>query len=137
MSNPGLTIGLYVSNLVDVSVYSVCKGASAAAKDINANLIIFPGMHLNGDYNDPLKSPYYYQYNTTYEMGGKENLDFLIIMAGIIGNTLSDSDTQKFIEHFPGVPVMTISSEYENYSSIRFDNRSGLKQAINHLIHIN
>lgn len=135
MGNPKLNIGLYVSNLVDVSVYSVCKGASAAARDIGANLIIFPGMHLNGDYNDPLKSPYYYQYNTIYDMGGKENLDFLIIMTGIIGNTLSDADTQKFLQRFPDIPVMTISSEYEDYNSIRFDNKTGLKKAINHLIH--
>lgn len=135
MSNPKLNIGLYVSNLVDVSVYSVCKGASAAAKDMGANLIVFPGMHLNGDYNDPLRSPYYYQYNTIYDMGGKENLDFLIIMTGIIGNTLSSADTQKFIQRFPDVPVMTISSEYPEYNSIKFDNSSGLKKAINHLIH--
>ena len=39
MSTPKLNIGLYVSNLVDVSVYSVCKGAAAAAEDINANLL--------------------------------------------------------------------------------------------------
>lgn len=78
MSNQRINIGLYVSNLVDVSVYSVCKGASAAAKNIGANLIIFPGMHLNGDYNDPLKSPYYYQYNTIYEMGKKKTLIFLL-----------------------------------------------------------
>lgn len=135
MSKKKLNIGLYVSNLIDVSVNAVCRGASAAAKDSDANLIIFPGMHLNGDYNDPLKSPYYYQYNTIYKMGGRENLDFLIIMAGIIGNTLSDDETQKFIEGYPGVPVLTISCEYPDYHSIRFDNRTGLKKALNHLIH--
>ena len=100
MRNTRLNIGLYVSNLVDVSVYSVCKGAAAAAEDINANLIIFPGMHLNGDYNDPLKSPYYYQYNTIYELGGKEKLDFLLIMTGIIGNTLEESEIKKFINRY-------------------------------------
>lgn len=135
MKNRKLNIGLYVSNLADVSVHSVCRGASAAAKDIGANLIIFPGMHLNGDYNDSLKSPFYYQYNTIYKMGGKENLDFLIIMAGIIGNTLSDEETQKFISQYSDIPVLTISSEYPEYHSIRFDNKTGLKKAVNHLIH--
>ncbi|MDD6824764.1 MAG: diguanylate cyclase [Oscillospiraceae bacterium] len=135
MRNTRLNIGLYVSNLVDVSVYSVCKGAAAAAEDINANLIIFPGMHLNGDYNDPLKSPYYYQYNTIYELGGKEKLDFLLIMTGIIGNTLEESEIKKFINKFSDIPILTISSEYPEYSSIRFDNQTGLRKAINHLIH--
>ncbi|WP_049962784.1 GGDEF domain-containing protein [Ruminococcus sp. HUN007] len=135
MSNPNLNIGLYVSNLADDSVYSLCSGASSAAKELGANLLIFPGMHLNGDYNDPLKSPYYYQYNTIYELGRKINLDFLIIMAGIIGNTLSDEETLKFIENFPGIPVMTVAAEYENYHSIRLDNKTGLKKALNHLIH--
>ncbi len=135
MSNPKLNIGLYVSNLVDDSVYSVCSGASSAAKQLGANLIIFPGMHLNGDCNDPLKSPYYYQYNTIYDIGKKLDLDFLIIMSGIIGNALSDEETLKFIEQFPDVPVLTIASAYEKYHSIRLDNRTGLKKALNHLIH--
>ncbi|MBR6835270.1 MAG: substrate-binding domain-containing protein, partial [Oscillospiraceae bacterium] len=135
MSNPKLNIGLYVSNLVDGSVYSLCSGASSAAKELGANLIIFPGMHLNGDYNDPLRSPYYYQYNTIYDLGRKLDLDFLIIMAGIIGNTLSDEETLKFIEQFPGVPVLTIAAEYEQFHSIRLDNKTGLKKALNHLIH--
>ncbi|MBP1592941.1 MAG: GGDEF domain-containing protein [Oscillospiraceae bacterium] len=135
MSNPKLNIGLYVSNLVDGSVYSLCSGASSAAKELGANLIIFPGMHLNGDYNDPLKSPYYYQYNTIYDLGRKLDLDFLIIMAGIIGNTLSNEETLKFIEQFPGVPVLTIAAEYEQFHSIRLDNKTGLKKALNHLIH--
>lgn len=135
MSNSRLNIGLYVSNLVDESVYSVCKGASAAASDINANLIIFPGMHLNGDYNDPLKSPYYYQYNTIYDMGGHEGLDLLIIMTGIIGNTLGSDDIQKFLSKFSDTPILTISSEYEGCHSIRFDNEIGFSKAINHLIH--
>jgi len=135
MSNPKLNIGLYVSNLVDDSVYSLCSGASSAAKELGANLIIFPGMHLNGDYNDPLKSPYYYQYNTIYDLGRKLDLDFLIIMAGIIGNTLSDEETLKFVEQFPDVPVMTIAAEYDQFHSIRLDNRTGLKKALNHLIH--
>lgn len=135
MGKPQLNIGLYVSNLADVSVYEVCRGASAAAREMNASLTIFPGMHLNGDYNDPLRSPYYYQYNTVYEMGGKENLDFLIIMSGIIGNTLSDEETQKFVEQFEGVPVMTISSKFSNHHSVCFDNKTGMKKAVNHLIH--
>ncbi|MBE6851970.1 MAG: GGDEF domain-containing protein [Ruminococcus sp.] len=135
MSESRLNIGLYVSNLVDMSVHSVCTGAAAAAKDLNANLIIFPGMHLNGDYNDPLKSPYYYQYNTIYDLGGKENLDYLMIMTGVIGNTLADQEVEKFLKRFSDTPVLTISSEHPGYSSIRFDNEKGLKKAINHLIH--
>ena len=40
MSNPKLNIGLYVSNLVDDSVYSVCSGASSAAKQLGAKYTI-------------------------------------------------------------------------------------------------
>ncbi len=135
MSNPKINIGLYVSNLADTSVHSVCEGAAAAAKEIGATLFIFPGMHLKSIPKDPLRSPFYYQYNTIYELGKTTDLDFLIIMSGMIGNTLSDEEMLKFIGKFTNVPVMTISSEYEKYHSVRFDNRTGLKKAVNHLIH--
>lgn len=134
MGNQRLNIGLYVSNLIDESVYSVCKGAKAAAEHMDANLIIFPGMHLNGDYNDPLKSPYYYQYNTIYDIGRSGNIDVLIVMTGIIGNTLSASEIQEFLQKFNEIPILTISTEYPGYSSIKFDNEIGLKKAINHII---
>lgn len=135
MRNSKLNIGLYVSDFNDNFTCSVCKGAVAAAADINANLIIFPGMYLNANYNDLMQSPYYYQYNTVYDIGSYKNLDVLIIMTGNIGNTLTEDEIVVFLKKFPNIPIITMSSEYENYHSIKFDNKTGLNKAINHIIH--
>lgn len=128
-------IGLYVSDINDDFTFSVCKGAFAAAGDINANLIIFPGMYLNARYNDLLQTPYYYQYNTVYDIGNSNNLDILIIMTGNMGNTLSKQEILDFLKKYPDIPIITISNEFTQYHSIKYDNFSGLKKAINHLIH--
>ncbi len=135
MSKSRLIIGLYVSDFNDESVRSLCNGATKAASEIKADVIIFPGMHLNAGFNDLVDPPYHYQYNTIYNIGNKNNLDMLIIMTGNIGNTLSDTQIQDFLSNYPDLPVMTVSTEHEGYSSIKFDNRTGLNKAINHLIH--
>ncbi len=135
MRKKKLNIGLYVSDLNDESVSRFCKGAGAAASDIDANLIIFPGMHLNAYFSDIVHTPYFFQYNTVYELGNHKNLDVLIIMTGYIGNTLSSDEITEFLKKYNDIPILTVSSEHKGYSSIKFDNRSGLKKAINHLIH--
>ncbi|MDO5560301.1 MAG: GGDEF domain-containing protein [Oscillospiraceae bacterium] len=135
MAKNKTNIGLYVSDINDDFTFSVCKGAFAAAGDINANLILFPGMYLNAQYNDLLQTPYYYQYNTVYDIGNARNLDILIIMTGNMGNTLSKKEIIDFLKKYPGIPILTISSEFSDYHSIKYDNKTGLKKALNHLIH--
>lgn len=135
MGKEKLNIGLFVSTLSDASVKTFCKGALSAAKDINANLVIFPGMHLNADFNDAYHTPFFYQYNSIYKLASKKDFDLLIIMTGNIGNTLDDSEIQKFLDQYKGIPVLTVYSEHDGCSSIMFDNKTGMTQALNHLIH--
>ncbi|MBQ9982103.1 MAG: GGDEF domain-containing protein [Oscillospiraceae bacterium] len=135
MGKKKLNVGLYVSTLNDESVGRFCRGAVAASSDVNANLIIFPGMHLNAYFNDILHTPYFFQYNTIYELGNNQNLDVLIVMTGNIGNTLNSDEINAFLKKYKNIPIITISTEHEDYSCIKFDNVTGLKKAINHLIH--
>jgi len=134
MSKNKLNIGFYVSNFNDESVRVMCSGAARAALDLDANLVIFPGMHLNANFNDLINPPYYYQYNTIYSLGNKQNLDLLIIHTGNIGNTLKNEQIKTFLDNYKGIPVMTIATEHEGYSSVKFDNRTGLNRALSHLI---
>ncbi len=135
MGKEKLNIGLFVSTLNDASVKTFCKGALSAAKETEANLVIFPGMHLNADFNDAYHTPFFYQYNSIYNLAGKKDFDLLIIMTGNIGNTLDNSEIQKFLDQYKGIPVLTVYSEHEGCSSIMFDNKTGMAQAVNHLIH--
>ena len=135
MGKEKINIGLFVSTLNDASVKTFCKGALSAAKDIEANLVIFPGMHLNADFNDTYHTPFFYQYNSIYKLADKKDFDLLIIMTGNIGNTLDDSEIQKFLDRYKGIPILTVYSEHKGCSSIMFDNKTGLSQALDHLIH--
>lgn len=135
MGKDKLNIGLFVSTLNDASVKTFCKGALSAAKDTGANLVIFPGMHLNADFNDTYHTPFFYQYNSIYKLADKKDFDLLIIMTGNIGNTLDNAEIQKFLDQYKGIPILSVYSEHDGCSSIMFDNKTGLSQAVNHLIH--
>lgn len=47
-----LNIGLMISHLEDDFASAVCRGAIVGAKEIDANLIIFPGRYIDAVYVD-------------------------------------------------------------------------------------
>lgn len=52
-SNKRLNIGFFTCHLDNDYAYEVCKGVDYAAKELDVNLIVFPGMYMNASYNDP------------------------------------------------------------------------------------
>lgn len=123
-----------ISHLEDDFASAVCRGAIIAAKEIDANLIIFPGRYIDGVYADKLRTEYEYQYNTLFSYAFPEDIDVLLVLAGTIGNSLSSERKKDFLAQFNGIPVITIASEVEGYHSVCFDNKSGIRECIEHLI---
>ena len=136
MAGKRMNIGLFVSQLDNDFGFSVCKGAIVAAKEIDANLIIFPGRYFEGDYYDRKNSEFWYQYNTLFSYASPQNLDALLVSAGTIGNTVSNDVMKHFLEQYYPLPVITLASEIEGFHSIKFDNRKGLYDTITHLIKV-
>ncbi|MGN0675102.1 MAG: GGDEF domain-containing protein [Oscillospiraceae bacterium] len=129
-----INIGLMISHLEDDFASAVCRGAIIAAKEIDANLIIFPGRYIDGVYADKKRTEYEYQYNTLFSYAFPEDIDVLLVLAGTIGNSLSSERKKDFLAQFNGIPVITIASEVEGYHSVCFDNKSGIRECIEHLI---
>ena len=46
-SNKRLNIGFFTCHLDNDYAYEVCKGVDYAAKELDVNLIVFPGMYMN------------------------------------------------------------------------------------------
>lgn len=129
-----MNIGLMISHLEDDFAGAVCRGAIIGAKEIDANLFIFPGRYIDGVYADKKRTEYEYQYNTLFSYAFPEDIDVLLVLAGTIGNSLSSERKKDFLAQFDGIPVITIASEVEGYASVCFDNKSGIKECIEHLI---
>lgn len=129
-----LNIGLAISHLEDDFASAVCRGAIAGAEEIDANLIIFPGRYIDAVYADKKRTEFEYQYNTLFSYSFPEDIDVLLVLAGTIANSLDTERKKAFLKSLGSVPVVTLACEVEGYPSICFDNKSGLRECIKHLI---
>lgn len=136
MTNNRLNIGLFTCHLDNDYALEICKGAEYAARELDVNLIVFPGMFLNASFNDPENELYDYQYNSIYYYANSDNLDALIVSVGSIAPFLSERDIHKFLSHFEGIPILTLEIEVPGYPYLQTDSTIGLKDAIEHLIHV-
>ena len=134
MTNNRLNIGIFTCHLDNDYTNEVCKGAEAAACELDCNLIVFPGMFLSASFYDPANQLYDYQYNSIFYYAHPECLDALIVSTGAISSFLSEKDIDTFLSHFKGIPTITLEEEIPGYPCIRTDNSSGMRIAIEHLI---
>ena len=129
-----LNIGLMIGHIEEEFTAAVCRGAIIGAKEIDANLFVFQGRYLDGVYADKNSKDYEYQYNTLFSYAFPEDIDVLLVLVGTIANTLSYERKKEFLESFGNIPIITIASEIDGYPSVCFDNKSGIRECIEHLI---
>lgn len=129
-----LNIGLLISHLEDDFASAVCRGAIIGAKEIDANLFIIPGRYIDGIYADAKRTEYEYQYNTLFSYAFPEDIDVILVLIGTIGNSISEERKLEFLKRYEGIPVITLACELEGYASVCFDNKSGLKDCMEHII---
>ncbi len=128
-----LNIGFFTCHLDNDYAYEVCKGVDYAAKELDVNLVVFPGMYMNASYNDPKNARFDYQYNSIFYYASKHTLDALIVSIGSIGSFLSESDMIAFLKNFD-IPILTIEIEVPGYPCLYTEGKTGMRQAVEHLI---
>lgn len=131
-----IKIGLLVSHLEDDFDDAVAEGAMIGAEQCDADLVIFPGRYIDGIYADKLRTVYEYQYNTLFDMAAANKFDVLLVLIGTIGTYLDNEHKAQFLKKFAGTPVITITAHIDGYPCIMLDNRTGMKEAIEHLIKV-
>lgn len=127
-------IAIYVAMLENEFSYAVLEGAIMGAKEIDANLYIFPAGILDAKYDDLEANCYRYQYNTLYSCINSKSMDAVIIEYGTVTSFLNEQQKKDFLATLGDVPVMLLAGREAGYSSICVDNRVGLSEAILHLI---
>lgn len=133
MDNERMNIALLISEFEDSFIRSVCEGASSAAKDMDANLFIFPGRYFEAHYQDRYRSKYDYQYNSLFDYANLSEFDAVFITMGTIAANVDLAYRLEFLKQFH-VPVVLIASHMDGYPSVCFDNKSGFYEGIQHLI---
>lgn len=129
------TIGLLVSGIMDTFTVSVCQGVIKAAKEVGIKLIIFPGKYLDRDFTERKEIFYEYQYNIVFSYAQKAQLDALLVSANTIGCFAAPEKMQEMLSQYAGIPCILLSSDIAGYMNVNFDNSSGIKEAIHHLVH--
>ena len=128
-----LNIGFFTCHLDNDYAYEVCKGVDYAAKELDVNLIVFPGMYMNASYNDPKNARFDYHHNPIFYYASKHTLDALIVSIGSIGSFISENDMIAFLKNFD-VPILTIEIEIPGYPYLYTEGKTGMRQAVEHLI---
>ncbi len=131
-----LRIGLVISNIEDDFPAAVTSGAIEAAGELGDSLFIFPAKYLahNSTTSKKYGVKYEYQYNVIAEYARSSSLDAVIILLSSIGYNATEAERMKLLHSYGDIPVILVASEAEGCTNVNFDNRTGLRDAINHLI---
>lgn len=129
-----LNIGLVIDDIDNYFTNQAAIGAEQAAKDIGANLFVFPGHYIGKTDSRYADRKYEYQYNIIFDLPTERNVDIIYILQGLICSR-ADIETQTaFLKKMPKVPIVCLFSDFTGYHSVTFDNASGLRNSVSHLI---
>lgn len=129
-------IALLLGDIRDIYSNSVAKGAMKAAGENDCNLLVVPGRYYRAG-KELLLGEYEYQYQTLFSYFVDNNVDLIILCAGVVG-FVSDSNERnslvRFREQIGNIPLITISGDSPDVPNICFDNVNGIIQGINYLV---
>ncbi len=130
-SGSRLTIGLLIGRLGDVGYAAeVWPGVADVAEERDINLICFVGGALRAAHE------FDSQRNVAYDLASPENLDGLVAMSGSIGQFIGPEQLKRFYMRYHPLPMVSIAMALEGIPSILVDNKTGMRQAITHLIEV-
>ncbi|HEQ71859.1 MAG TPA: response regulator [Spirochaetia bacterium] len=123
------TVGLQLQTLYDEYSKKLWPSAVEAARHNDVNLIVFHGESLKVPYG------YAYQCNILYDLISKNDLDAMIWCTNTLGNWISREELAAFLARFNNIPAVCLSVPVPGYPSILVDNRQGIRESVNHLVH--
>ena len=113
---------------------SVMRGAAKAAEEIDANLIIFPTGLMGMPFFDNDVNIFRYQYNVLSDYYKSDSLDGAIIEYGTIVSDLDEAGKQEYLGRIGDMKSVLLADSFEGHPGVCYDNESGLKDVIEHLI---
>lgn len=129
-----MTIGVLVSGITDDFTKLICSGMLQTAKQMDVNIVVFPGKYVDRDVSHNRDLMYEYQYNSVFSYARRENVDAIIVAAGSIGCFTTKEYMKEMLKQFQGIPCILISYKLDGYINVQFDNYTGIKDGLKFLI---
>ncbi|MCR4716072.1 MAG: GGDEF domain-containing protein [Lachnospiraceae bacterium] len=133
MNNDKPTIALLVTGLDDSYTEALCRGVNLECVKKDYNLLILPGSYIEREISEDSETPFGYQYNTIFSYVNESNISGLIVAAGSIGAYTGKKDMEDFLAQFQEVPKVLVSSTYEGYQCVNYDNEAGVRDGLEYL----
>lgn len=129
MKNNEYTIGYLTLKLDDAYLGALWDGIHTEASAAGVKLVVLAGYCID--------SPNFYDaiHNIVYDLVPEIKLDGLIISGAALGSYCGINALETYISDIRGgLPIVSIAANISNAVTVCSDNRSGIRQAINHLI---
>ena len=122
------TIGLLINDIdANYSNYVWTEIKRAAEKN-DCNLIIYEGRSIKSFISADN------QHHISYSLIDKERLDGIIVMSALISCYIPDKEFIDLCQWLRGIPLISIGVVLPFATSVIIDNKSGMKDLVNHLI---
>ena len=130
-----LNIALIISEFEDPHTNTLCRGVAQAVRERGYQLYIFPVKFLDAKTTALLNYDYEYQNNCLFQFVSENHIDIAIVN---MGNIAANSDKEEKLQYLQmlKMPVILIADNMEGYSSVNFDNTTGMLFGIEHMIRV-
>jgi DNA-binding LacI/PurR family transcriptional regulator len=119
-----------VDSLDDEHELSVVQGSIAAARELDARVVVVPGGAVA-----PPDSPLALN-NFAFDLVKPGNVLGALVMSSALGNEIGPSELAAWLTRFQGLPVCCMGVPIEGYTSVRVDNAAGIRDVVSHLIEV-
>lgn len=123
-------IALLINNLQGSYAELLWQGMVDMANDQQVEIFIFPG--------ESIQSPgsFLSQKNIIYQFIQEQTVDLIIMATATLYAYITPDEFSDFYHSFKPIPVVSIGIAFPDLPSITANNRTGVQEAVNHLIKI-
>ncbi len=129
-----MNIALFSGILETEFSHSVCEGAMIAAKQLDANLFIFPGGVYEMHSKEEVNTMFEMHYNAPYTCVQSKEFDVVVVEYGTITSRVDSERKKDILAQFGHVPVILIAGSEDGCTSFMIDNKSGITASVDHLV---
>jgi signal transduction histidine kinase/DNA-binding LacI/PurR family transcriptional regulator/CheY-like chemotaxis protein len=120
-------IGLLTHGGGDPNNRAIWSGVVDAARELDANLICFPGKPLHSVHEFEAQS------NIIYELTDAHHLDGLLIWLAGLTYSVDLDEIRGFCQRYHPMPVVIIGISLEGFPHVLVDNYHGMREVVAHL----
>jgi DNA-binding LacI/PurR family transcriptional regulator len=123
-------IGVLLSDLVDDYQAAVLGGACEAARARDIDIFCFVGGELDSPVlGDKMR-------NHVFSFVAKADLDAVLVIAGALVNRCGPTRLSEYCAGLGTLPACTIAGKLPGRSSVSVNNRTGVRDAVTHLVRV-